>query len=94
MRQGSDGRGSMPPRGDASDAGNVESGGQGAQPASVSSSYAVGDKVFGAIDGCPGRVTSVSDVVAPLVCVRWDGEKDDVIYPVDTVMIRKAWPWE
>lgn len=58
--------------------------------------YAVGERVFGAIDGLPGTVVSVSHVVAPLVVVQWADENavGDVIYPQDTILIRKAWPWE
>lgn len=58
--------------------------------------YAVGERVFGAIDGCPGIVVSVSNVVAPLVVVQWADANavGDVIYPADTIMIRKAYPWE
>lgn len=57
--------------------------------------FAVGERVFGAIDGCPGTVVHVSNVVAALVSVVWDGgDKEAVIYPMDTIMIRKAWPWE
>lgn len=79
MRQSGDGRGAVQPWGDAP-----------GTPA-----YAVGERVFGAIDGCPGIVVGVSNVVAPLVSVEWsDGGKEAVIYPIDTIMIRKAWPWE
>lgn len=55
-----------------------------------------GQRVFGAIDGCPGTVTAVSNVVAPLVCVVWDGQDalGAVIYPQNTILIRRAWPWE
>lgn len=58
--------------------------------------YAVGERVFGAIDGLPGTVVGVSNVVAPLVTVQWADENavGDVIYPADTILIRKAWPWE
>jgi hypothetical protein len=57
--------------------------------------YAVGERVFGAIDGCPGTVVSVSTVVAPVFSVVWStGRGEEIIYPMDTIMIRKAWPWE
>lgn len=56
--------------------------------------YAVGERVFGAIDGCPGTVAGFSNVVAALVSVEWSDGKEAVIYPADTIMIRKAFPWE
>lgn len=80
MRESSDGRGSMPPWGDASPS-------LQGQPA-----YAVGDRVCGAIDGIAGTV-----VAARGDCfeVRWtDGTSFDVVYPVETTLVRKAMPWE
>lgn len=58
--------------------------------------YAVGDAVHSTIDGIPGTVVSVSNVVAPLVVVQWADENavGGVIYPANTTLIRKAWPWE
>jgi hypothetical protein len=82
MRESSDGRDTVFPWGDASDA-------LQGQPA-----YAVGCKVFGAVNKRAGTVTRVSDVVAPLVCIRWDGETDEVIYPMNAATLRRAWPWE
>lgn len=41
-----------------------------------SDTYAVGARVSGAIDNCPGIVVAVSNVVAPLISVeRSDGKK-------------------
>lgn len=54
--------------------------------------YAIGEKVFGAIDGVPGTVVAVADT---RISVEWsDGTIGPVVYPEDTYMIRKAWPWE
>ena len=62
--------------------------------APASPGYAVGDRVCGALDGCPGTVVSVSSVVAPLISVVWDdGDGKEIIYPADTIMIRRLWPW-
>ena len=56
--------------------------------------YAIGETVFSVVDGARGKVSRTSTVVAPLVCVLWNGAAEDVIYPMDTQIIRKAWPWE
>lgn len=57
--------------------------------------YAVNDRVFGTIDGVGGTVVHVSDVVAALISVEWDdGSKEAVIYPADTIMVRRGFPWE
>ena len=55
--------------------------------------YAVGERVFGAIDGCPGEVVSVGDST---FTVDWTdaGGADAVVYPKDTIMVRRAFPWE
>lgn len=82
MRQSSDGRLEMPPWGDT----------PAGKP--VAPAYAVGERVYGAIDGCPGTVASVSTVVAPIFSVVWSTGDGEIIYPMDTIMVRKAWPWE
>lgn len=58
--------------------------------------YATGERVFGAIDGMPGTVVSVGEP-AGTVTVEWivaEVSVGNVVYPDDTIMIRKAWPWE
>lgn len=55
--------------------------------------YASGEVVFGAIDGYPGRVISL-DPDTRTVTVQWDEGGLPVVYPMDTIMIRKRWPWE
>ena len=55
--------------------------------------YDPGDRVCGALDGYPGCVVSV-DASARTVTVIWHGEWDAVVYPEDTIMIRRAMPWE
>lgn len=60
-------------------------------------SYAsTGERVYGAIDGCPGDIVSV-DKIAGTFVVEWldaSGSGVSVVYPMNTVMVRKAWPWE
>ena len=56
-------------------------------------SYAPGERVYGAIDGCPGTVVSVDDKFNTFI-VQWDGNDFPVVYPVDTAMVRSAFPWE
>lgn len=56
--------------------------------------FAVGNIVISVADNARGTVTRTSDVVAPLVCVLWSGDKEDVIYPANTEAFRRAWPWE
>lgn len=57
--------------------------------------YAVGETVVSVVDGERGTVTGASTVVAPLVTVRWQNAVgEDVIYPMDTQLIRRLWPWE
>lgn len=54
--------------------------------------WSVAQRVFGAIDGCPGEVVSVG---AGTFNVRWsDGTRDAVVYPEDTIMVRAGFPWE
>lgn len=55
--------------------------------------YAPGERVYGAIDNCPGTVISV-DAEFDTFIVQWDGNDFPVVYPQDTIMIRKAFPWE
>lgn len=51
-------------------------------------------RVYGAIDDCPGTIISV-DRSTDSFTVRWDGEDAlGVTYPQDTVMVRRAFPWE
>lgn len=62
----------------------------------TASAYAVGERVFGAIDSCPGDVVSV-DRARGTFTVEWldaSGSGVSVVYPEDTVMVREAWPWE
>jgi len=54
-----------------------------------------GQRVYGAIDNCPGTVVSVDAFsTSPVFAVRWEDAVGEVIYPHDTIMVRKAWPWE
>jgi len=55
--------------------------------------YALGDRVRGALDGLPGVVASV-DRQFDTILVKWDGQDFPVVYPVDTIMIRRTMPWE
>jgi len=57
--------------------------------------WRVSQRVYGAIDNCPGTVVSV-DRVAENFAVQWADENalGDVVYPFDTIMVRRAWPWE
>jgi len=56
-------------------------------------SYEVGDRVRGALDGLPGVVASV-DRQFDTILVKWDDGDFPVVYPSDTIMIRRAMPWE
>lgn len=85
MREDSSGRNTVPPWGQPHDAVDT-------QPASAPC-YAVGNRVCGAIDGCPGTVVSVDEQFGTCV-VKWDVGDFPIVYPMDTVMIRKAMPWE
>ena len=54
--------------------------------------WSLTQRVFGAIDGCPGDVVSVGN---DWFAVQWsDGTRDAVVYPEDTIMVRKGFPWE
>ena len=54
-------------------------------------SYALGDRVCGALDGWPGSVVAVGDNTFD---VRWDDGMYPITYPVETIMVRRAMPWE
>lgn len=59
--------------------------------------YTAGECVFATYYGCAGTVVAVSNVISPLIVVRWGNQKDamgDIIYPADTPLVRRAWPWE
>ena len=53
--------------------------------------YAVGERVCGAIDGEPGTVAAL-DADRGTFTVQWSDVA--VVYPVETMMVRKAMPWE
>jgi hypothetical protein len=57
--------------------------------------WRVAQRVYGAIDGCPGTVVSV-DPERETFTVQWADENavGDVVYPYDTIMVRGAFPWE
>jgi len=57
--------------------------------------YVLGQRVFGAIDNVAGTVVSV-DAATGTFSVHWTDENavGDVVYPYDTIMVRRAWPWE
>lgn len=57
--------------------------------------WGVAQRVYGAIDNCPGTVVSV-DANVNNFAVQWADENavGDVIYPCDTIMVRRAFPWE
>ena len=55
--------------------------------------YAPGERVYGAIDNCPGTVVSV-DTRFDTFLVQWDGNDFPVVYNSDTMMVRGAFPWE
>lgn len=80
MREDSSGRGTVFPWGEP--------------PATEPIPYAPGEVVISVGDNARGTVTRTSDVVAPLVCVLWDGDKEDVIYPANTEVFRRLYPWE
>ena len=81
----------MPPWGDASDAGAVESGGQDAQPAPVP--FAVGDVIFSGSSPEPGTVVAV-DADQVTMAVKWRDVGGPILYPLDATFLRKAMPWE
>lgn len=70
----------MPVRSDTRNTGNE-----------LGSSWEVAQRVFGGIDNCPGDVVSVEDGT---FTVLWRDYGVPVIYPFDTAMVRKAFPWE
>lgn len=55
--------------------------------------WSVSQRVFGAIDGLPGRVVSVDEQFGTFI-VKWDDGDFPVVYPEGTIMIRRAFPWE
>lgn len=58
-------------------------------------SWTAHERVFGAIDGCPGTVVSV-DAIGGTFTVQWADQDavGNVIYPFDTIMVRRKFPWE
>lgn len=54
--------------------------------------YAVGDRVRGTLDGCAGTVVAV-DHRARTFTVDWTDDAV-VVYPEDTIMVRRSMPWE
>lgn len=55
--------------------------------------WLVGQRVYGAIDNCPGTVLSVDDKFNTFL-VQWDGNDFPVVYNSETMMVRRAFPWE
>lgn len=58
--------------------------------------WRVTQRVYGAIDDCPGTVVSV-DKPAGTFTVEWldrSGHDVPVVYPDNTIMVRRAWPWQ
>lgn len=57
--------------------------------------WSVAQRVYGAIDGCPGTIVSM-DAERETFTVQWADENavGDVVYPFDTIMVRSAFPWE
>jgi hypothetical protein len=53
--------------------------------------WRVSQRVFGAIDNVPGTVVSVGERT---IIVQWSDGSSAVTYPVDTAMVRRAFPWE
>lgn len=60
--------------------------------------YAVGDTVIYHRDpNIIGTVVHASTVISPLISVVWDDAGKDaepVIYPMNTTLLRRAYPWE
>jgi hypothetical protein len=81
MRESGDGRGSMPPWGDASTS-------LQGQPA-----FAVGDTIYSGNSPEPGTVVSV-DADEATMAVKWRDVGGAIIYPLDATYLRKAYPWE
>lgn len=55
--------------------------------------WSVAQRVYGAVDDCPGYVISV-DPDAGTFTVEWRDDGFPVVYPVDTMMVRRGFPWE
>lgn len=57
--------------------------------------YKVGERVYGAIDNMPGTVVAVGCETRTF-SVQWADETalGDIVYPFDTIMVRRAYPWE
>lgn len=57
--------------------------------------FAVGDKVVPNSGADRGTVVAVSTVVSPLISVVWDSDPEgEIIYPMNTELLRRAMPWE
>jgi hypothetical protein len=54
--------------------------------------WCVSQRVAGALDGCFGTVISV-DINAGTFTVDWTDDAV-VVYPEDTIMVRRTMPWE
>ncbi len=63
------------------------------QTRSDAPTWVSGQTVFGAIDNCPGTVISVDKQFDTFI-VKWDNADFPVVYPADTIMIRRGFPWE
>lgn len=59
--------------------------------------WRVSQRVAGALDGCPGDIVSV-DAERGTFTVEWLDASGSgvsvVIYPEDTIMVRRCMPWE
>lgn len=55
--------------------------------------WRVSQRVYGAIDGVPGTVVYV-DATAGIFTVKWTDGTTPVVYPMETAMVRGAYPWE
>lgn len=55
----------------------------------------LGQKVRGAIDDVSGTVTR-TDHVAGTFSVQWCDQTalGDIVYPGDTIMVKKGYPWD
>ena len=53
--------------------------------------YAMGTRVCGTLDNYPGTVVAVGETTFG---VRWADGMYPITYPVETVMVRRAMPWE
>lgn len=62
--------------------------GRGALPV-----WRVSQHVYGAIDNCPGVVISLDERFETFI-VQWNGNDFPVVYPYDTIMVRRGFPWE